>query len=72
MTRHEVGEQQIVQALEDISWRTFRRYQELRYGDLSLKGLQAMHDDLNVRSGYLPHGILGSPQALREAADRPR
>ncbi len=31
--------------------------------------VQAHGWELDVRSGYLPHGLLGSPRALREAAD---
>ncbi|MEU1674736.1 immunity 49 family protein [Streptomyces roseifaciens] len=46
VTSHTVSEQQIVQALEDISRRTFYRYHDLRYGYMSLKGLREMREEL--------------------------
>lgn len=46
VTCHSVSEQRIAQALEDIDRRTFRRWHWLRYGDLSLKSLQEMCDEL--------------------------
>ncbi|MGP3951184.1 immunity 49 family protein [Streptomyces sp. 7N604] len=43
----------------------------LPLGALTLAALavQVHGWELDVRSGYLPHGILGSPEALRRAAD---
>ncbi|MFC5721075.1 immunity 49 family protein [Streptomyces gamaensis] len=46
VTYHTVSEQRTARALEDICTRTFRRYQWLRYDDLSLTGLQKAHDEL--------------------------
>lgn len=43
---HKVDEQRMVQALEDIRGRAFGRWHWLRYGGLSLKGLQEMGDEL--------------------------
>jgi hypothetical protein len=43
---HQVSEQRIAQALEDIKRRTFVRWHRLRYDNLSLKGLQQLRDEL--------------------------
>ncbi|MER7690512.1 Imm49 family immunity protein [Streptomyces sp. NPDC097610] len=46
VTRHEVGEDRTGQALEDIDGRTFGHWHGLRYDSLSIKGIQAMGDEL--------------------------
>ncbi|MFI6730259.1 immunity 49 family protein [Streptomyces sp. R-74717] len=46
VTRHEVSEQRIAQAVDDISRRTRRRWHGMRYDDASPEKLQEMHDEL--------------------------
>ncbi|PJN01437.1 hypothetical protein CG740_19830 [Streptomyces sp. CB01201] len=72
--RHEVGEVRIGQALEDIRGRTFGRWHGLRHDSLSIKGLQAMRDELldHVGAVTLQDPALESAPgrlALRTAAE---
>ncbi|MEU6051105.1 immunity 49 family protein [Streptomyces xanthochromogenes] len=53
MTRHEVGEERIGQALEDIEGRTFGRWHGLRYDSLSIAGLRALREELLDHTGAL-------------------
>ncbi|MFD4740774.1 immunity 49 family protein [Streptomyces virginiae] len=74
VTRHEVGEERTGRALEDIRRRTFGRWHGLRYGSLSIKGIQETGDELLDHVGAL---TLQDPQldgepgrlALRTAAE---
>ncbi|WP_223835600.1 immunity 49 family protein [Streptomyces venezuelae] len=53
MARHEVGENVALRALENIGSRTFGRWHSLRYGSLSIKGIQEMGDELLDHVGAL-------------------
>ncbi|MEU9861074.1 immunity 49 family protein [Streptomyces sp. NPDC047971] len=73
VTRHEVDEQRIVQALEDIGRRAFGRWHGLRYDRLSLTSLAAMGHELldHVAASTLEDPGLGSARtrtALRTSA----
>ncbi|MFI2764498.1 immunity 49 family protein [Streptomyces echinatus] len=46
MTRHEVGEQRMTEALDDIAGRARRRWHGMRYGDPSPRQLQQLGDEL--------------------------
>ncbi|MFF4388759.1 Imm49 family immunity protein [Streptomyces sp. NPDC001552] len=74
IARHEVGEDRTGRALEDIGGRTFGRWHGLRYGNLSIKGIQETGAELLDHVGAL---TLQDPQlegaqgrlALRTAAE---
>ncbi|MFI5705180.1 immunity 49 family protein [Streptomyces xanthochromogenes] len=74
VTRHQVGEDRIGQALADIEGRTFDRWHGLRYDTLSIKGLQEMGEELldHVGAVTLEDPALESAPgrlALRTAAE---
>ncbi|WP_338930673.1 immunity 49 family protein [Streptomyces netropsis] len=73
VTRHEVGGQHIAQALDDISGRTWRRWQWLRYDDPSPTKMEEMRDDLLDHIAARTVGDLAldesSRTALRTAAE---
>ncbi|CAM5657668.1 hypothetical protein GCM10010343_33940 [Streptomyces avidinii] len=53
VTRHEVGEDRTVRALENIDSRTFGRWHSLRHDNLSIKGIQETGDELLDHVGAL-------------------
>jgi hypothetical protein len=74
VTCHEVSEQRIGRAREDIYGRVIRRWHALRYDDLSLRGLQEMCDELldHLAARTLEDPTLSaapSPGVLRTAAE---
>jgi hypothetical protein len=73
VTRHEVGAQHIAHALDDISGRTRRRWQWMRYDDPSPRKLQEMRDELldHVAARAVDDPALdeSSRTALRTAAE---
>ncbi|MFD3505428.1 immunity 49 family protein [Streptomyces sp. NPDC058676] len=73
VTRHEVSAQHIAQALDDISWRTRRRWHWMRYDDPSPEKLQEMRDELldyiAARTVADPALEGSSRAALRTAAE---
>ncbi|WP_037662082.1 immunity 49 family protein [Streptomyces griseofuscus] len=46
MTCHQVGEQRLAQALDDIDGRAYKRWHSLRYGSISPALIRAMADEL--------------------------
>lgn len=73
VTRHEVSEQRIAQALDDISRRTRRRWHGMRYDDPSPEKLREMHDELldhvAARTVEAPAFDESSRTAMRTAAE---
>ncbi|WP_217242186.1 immunity 49 family protein [Streptomyces sp. AC555_RSS877] len=73
VTRHKVSAQHIAQALDDISWRTRRRWHWMRYDDPSPEKLQEMRDELldyvAARTMAGPALEESSRAALRTAAE---